>query len=85
MDGDPGMGERSCISASAYTAKIVRTRRTLAPSMKVGANVSGFFTTRRLLLLLAALLSVAAAVYSFRWAYYIRSLPQGRIGRGLLL
>jgi sigma-B regulation protein RsbU (phosphoserine phosphatase) len=42
--------------------------------------VSGFFATRRLLLLLAALLSLAAAVYSFIWAYYIRSLPQGRIG-----
>jgi membrane-associated protease RseP (regulator of RpoE activity) len=40
----------------------------------------GFFTTRRLLLLLAALLSLTAAVYSFIWAYYIRSLPQGAIG-----
>ena len=48
--------------------------------MKVGTNVSGFFTTRRLLLLLAALLSLTALVYSFIWAYYIRSLPQGRIG-----
>ena len=42
--------------------------------------MSGFFTTRRLLLLLAALLSLTAAVYSFIWAYYIRSLPQGAIG-----
>jgi len=42
--------------------------------------VSGFFTTRRLLLLLAVLLSLTAAVYSFIWGYYIRSLPQGAIG-----
>jgi hypothetical protein len=35
---------------------------------------------RRSLLLLAAQLSLAAAVYSFIWAYYIRSLPQGKIG-----
>lgn len=40
----------------------------------------GLFTRRWLLLSLAALLTFAATVYSCIWAYYIRSLPQSRIG-----
>lgn len=40
----------------------------------------GFLPTRRSLMLLAALLTFATGVYSCIWAYYIRTLPQGRIG-----
>ena len=42
--------------------------------------MGGLVSKRRSLLLLAALLTLAVAVYSFIWAYYIRSLPQSRIG-----
>ncbi|MGC2612528.1 MAG: SpoIIE family protein phosphatase, partial [Terracidiphilus sp.] len=43
-------------------------------------TVGRLFSKRHSLLLLAALLTLAVAVYSFIWAYYIRSLPQSRIG-----
>jgi hypothetical protein len=42
--------------------------------------VPGLFTRRWLILSLAALLTLATAVYSCIWAYYIRTLPEGRIG-----
>lgn len=48
--------------------------------MKVVTGVHRLLSKRRALLLLAALLTLSAAVYSCIWGYYIRSLPQGRIG-----
>jgi len=47
--------------------------------LKAG-TVGGPFSKRHSLLLLAALLTLAVAAYSLIWAYYIRSLPQSRIG-----
>src|ERR1017187_7959062 len=70
----------SCAHSPACAAAVVGTRCACAPSWKVGIGVPGLFTRRWLILSLAALLTLATAVYSCIWAYYIRTLPEGRIG-----